>query len=141
MLPHLLLASYGLAQAAALEHQYALTGADPFLVSSAGRNTVSSAAGTDTTTFSARNGLEIAVHTPLLGAQFSGRVLGASASLLLQAGRQRKNELAEPGAPGLLIGDTFAAADGLAGAKLSTRFDGELELGEVSLTLPLASDR
>lgn len=140
MLPHLLLAAYGLAQAAALEHQYPLTGADPFLVSSAGRNTASSA-GTDTTTFSARNGLEIAVHTPLLGAQFSGRVVGASASLLLQAGKQRKNELAEPGAPGLLIGDAFAAADGLAGAKLSTRFDGELELGEVALTLPLASDR
>lgn len=121
-----------LTPAAALEYVHTLSASDPFVAISPGVRTSSS----NTTTLSARSGLSISVSTPLIGAQFEGRV-SSSASLVLQSGTQRKNELASPGPYDVLIGDSFSAEDGAAGTKLSTTFDGDLVLRSVELTFDL----
>lgn len=135
MLLPLLIAS--VVPAAALEYVHTLSASDPFLLVSPSsvRNTSLSS---NSTTISARSGLQISVHTPLIGAQFEGRV-SSSASLTLQSGQQRKNELATPGPYDVLIGDTFSPGDGRGGTKLSTTFDGDLILRSVELTFDLVS--
>lgn len=133
--------SLGLLQAAALEYTYPLSASDPFLAITPQPEARNTSVSSNSTTFSARLGLAISVPTPLIGAQFEGRVLGASASLLMQTGKQRKNELATEGDWDTLIGDSFTAAEGEGGTKLSTTFDGDLVLRQVALTFDLQSKK
>ncbi|EJT48206.1 hypothetical protein A1Q1_02772 [Trichosporon asahii var. asahii CBS 2479] len=142
MLLSVFVASFGLLQASALEYTYPLSASDPFLVVSPQPELRNTSLSTNATTFSARSGLQISVNTPLIGAQFEGRIVSASsANLLLQTGKQRKNEIATQGEWDTLIGDSFPTSEGEGGTKLSTTFDGDLVLRQVSLTFNLVSSK
>lgn len=99
------------------------------------------------TTVRVRQSVQVAVYTPLLGAEFHGYLWhmannGTEADVTLQTGPQLKAQtVLTRVTPALMIGDTFPATAGENGTTFTANFTGDMELTEIKLTFGLASNK